>query len=299
MRRREILSGLNQALNAIDASGVHNQLEAILTAPDSEKINVEKLTQLLESFKQYSIEADKFNEAARLANEVLSLHRLSDPMNWQRVLGPRRLSTIHSLFSIVNFAKTYVPKLVKLLEFDYPSSRVREGIKANEFKVLTVNLYEGDNVLSSPIRLANILESINHFYTACALNSGMSPSTLSVVACDSGSDKSFDFLGLASVMDCVERLIKTIFERVFFFREYQFDERLDLVAKALPIMEQIKRMEEHKEIAPEMAEILRRNIFDGTNKFIQSGATINSMEDKSEYDARTLLSPVPDVWTHL
>lgn len=41
-----------------------------------------------------------------------------------------------------------------------------------------------------------------------------------------------------------------------------------------------------------MAKILKRHIFDGSNKFLQSGATIPKIEDLSEYNPRKLLSPV-------
>lgn len=293
MRRKEILSGVRQVIEAIDKSEIFNILKKIVETPETEKSSMAASLQALEAFRTYTIEADKFNDAAKIVNNLMGLELLTAVTTWQRMAASRRSGFTYKLFETVSFAKDYLPRVVKLLQQEpFEDGKANTATRFKGMKVLTVNIFEPENVISSPVRLANVLESIDHFYTACAMMNGVSPSTLSVIACDSGSDKSFDFLGIASVMDCVERLIRTIFDRVFFYREFQFEERLDLVAKALPIVQQIKKMEEHKEIDPEMAHILRRNVLDGTNKFLQSGATINAIEDKSEYNSRALLSPI-------
>ena len=58
-----------------------------------------------------------------------------------------------------------------------------------------------------------------------------------VIACDSGSDKSFDFLGVATVIECVKELILSLWNRVIYFSEYRMSERIKLVAEALPVIE--------------------------------------------------------------
>lgn len=45
-------------------------------------------------------------------------------------------------------------------------------------------------------------------------------------------------------------------------------------------------------INPELAQILSRHVFEGTNKFLVSGATIPHIEDTSNYNPKALLSPV-------
>lgn len=295
MRRQEILDGVNQVLSALTQSEIRDSLQAKLRGGEDAKEQIEVNAKLLDSLRLYNMYAQTFNPAAKEVSRILRLNSLENARLWVGLTATRQ-ATAFKLFQDVTFAIEQLPKIIKLLKQEL-IRRIEESeddvtSKYKGMRVLTINVFEAINVFSSPARLANVLESIDLFYTACALLNGESPSTLSVIACDSGSDKSFDFLGIAKLMDCVERLIGTIFERVFFFREHQFEERLDLVTKALPIIQQINKMEEHKELAPEMAEVLRRNIFDGTNKFIQSGATIPKIEDKSQYDARSLLSPV-------
>lgn len=249
--------------------------------------------QVLEALKVYSILAHNFSPATKQLVEIFGLRSLEDTNKW--LIYTESAPAALRMRSNITFAITYLPSIILMVEPESLSLLNRETEEGSAYKnmrVLSVTVFEPKNLFSSPVRLANVLESINHFYTACALMENESPSTLSVVGCDSGSDKSFDFLGLAKVMECVERLIETIWDRAFFFRERQFEERLELVAKSLPVIEHIDTMEKQKQIDPEMAEILRRNIFDGSNKFLQSGATIPKIEDTSEYNPRSLLSPV-------
>ena len=114
-----------------------------------------------------------------------------------------------------------------------------------------------------------------------------------LLACDSGSDKSFDFLGLAKLVEMVKEIILSLWDRVVFFREKQMGERIDLIAKSLPVIERIVEMEKLNHLAPEQAEILRRNIVSGVEKFIQAGAIIPEVESHSRYNPRQLMAPEP------
>jgi hypothetical protein len=248
---------------------------------------------ILAALKDYAIRAHLFEPATRHLAKIFDLEPLERAEQWLMFLDASPPAAL--MRNRIRFALEFLPAVVEMLEPELLRRLKQESEAASPYRgmrVLSVTVFEPEKLLSSPLRLANVLESINHFYTACALMENESPSTLSVVACDSGSDKSFDFLGIAKVMDCIERLIGTIWDRAFFFRERQFEERLELVAKSLPIIEHIGSMLEQKQVDPAMAELLKRNIFDGSNKFLQSGATIPKIEDTSQYNPRLLLSPV-------
>jgi len=198
---------------------------------------------------------------------------------------------------VLHFAEHFLPKISQLIEQTTANKVIEaikeENIRYKNFSVLSVTVFEQSDRFSSPMRLVNVLESVSLFYEACSLMGDDSPDTLSVIACDSGSDKSFDFLGIAKVMECVTKLIESLWDRVVFYREHQFEERLDLITKSLPIIVEINKLEADNLIEPERAEILKRNIFEGARKFIQSGASIPQIESKSHHDARSLMSPMP------
>lgn len=292
MRRVDITEGIHSVYKALDSSNLKLILETMVSFPKTDKTLI---SDFLHGVKRYLIEAQTFNAAAREVANILGVDLLESPTIWSNVSIEGK-SNIYELYSNVRFAMDYLPKLALLIEQgslqDIEQKIVNGASKYKDMQILTINIYEAENTFSSPTRIVNTIESVNHFYYACAMLENKSPSTISIVACDSGSDKSFDFLGLAQVMECVERILGQIWDRVFFFREHQFEERLDLVAKSLPIIAQIAKMKEHNEIEPEMAKQLEQNIFEGTNKFIQSGATTKKIENTSHYSPRALLTPV-------
>ncbi|MHC4331729.1 MAG: hypothetical protein ACYSWW_26805, partial [Planctomycetota bacterium] len=102
--------------------------------------------------------------------------------------------------SSIRFAQDHLPKVVSLLarQSDRISQPKKKGAEAKEngLSQLSVTVIE-EVQHSSPERLVLALQSINGLYRACAQLMGESEGDLCVVACDSGSDKSFDFLGVA------------------------------------------------------------------------------------------------------
>ncbi|HZH92095.1 MAG TPA: hypothetical protein VEX70_15930 [Pyrinomonadaceae bacterium] len=295
MRRTDIVAGVREVVFAL----THSQISVILTLlyeRSGSQIPTSYLPDLFQALKTYAIAAQQYSPAAKQVAEAFELTSLEEPSTWASLLEGGESGDLYTLHRTVGFAQEYVPKLLPLIEHGAShdiEEKIESGVpKYQDMRVLTINIYEDENTFSSPLRIVNAIESVNHFYYACAMLDGKSPTTISVVGCDSGSDKSFDFLGLAQVMECVERILGQIWERVFFFREHQLDKRLDLVAKALPIVAQITKMKEHNEIDPELAELIEQNILNGTNKFIQSGATTKKIEDTSHYSPRALLTPV-------
>src|ERR1044072_4813893 len=297
MRRSEIIEGIRAVETALKQSGLIEILQSIMEEMPGKQAEGGKV-KLVAALQKYLISARGYNVAAKKVAKDLQLTVLEEPDIWKRLIAEdsKGANIIYGIYRTVTFAQTNVPKLIPLLE----QESVREfeqgvegsGTKYKGMRVLTITLYEDNNAISSPARIVNAIESINHFYYACAMMNNESPTTISVVACDSGSDKSFDFLGLAKVMECVERILEHVWERVSFFTEPQRAESLDLVAKSLPIIKQISQMKEQNEIDPELARLLNNNIIDGVNKFVQSGASTPKIENASNYNPRALLSPV-------
>lgn len=293
MRRSEIIEGIQQVINAIDESNILESFQGIL-ASNEKKSDVTRTA--MQSIRNYFIKAQNFNSSARHIVSILDLEILENSNFWVLLAGANAAPSAHKIYQTVLFAKEYLPKIIQLLNREYSNTVTgnTEPIISNgkEMKVLSVTIFESNNRFSSPQRLVNVLESVNTFYTVCAYIHEESPDTLSVVGCDSGSDKSFDFLGVAKVIECVTQLIENLWDRVIYYREKQLDVRLDLINKSLPIYEKLSELETGKKIEPELAERLRRNIFDGVNKFVESGASIPEIDARSTYSSRSLLSPV-------
>ena len=82
-----------------------------------------------------------------------------------------------------------------------------------------------------------------------------------------------------------------MWDRVVFFRELQVQQRIRLVAEALPILERVSETERDQKIGPEQAAILRGQITTGVAKIASSGAVIPEMEATAHHEPRRLLAP--------
>ena len=178
------------------------------------------------------------------------------------------------------------------INYSHESSQEEIAVSTDESRqILTVILPENHREISSPERLIKALDSIQLFYNVFAKLEDVDSSELSIAAIDSGSDKSFDFLGAAQLMSSVKELIIELWDRIVFYRERKLHEKLDLVAKSLPILERINALEKEDKMGKEQCELLRRAIIDGANKFISSGAIIPEFQKNNYHNPRELMAP--------
>jgi hypothetical protein len=137
------------------------------------------------------------------------------------------------------------------------------------------------------------LKSIVLIYKAACKLHNEEENTLALRSCDSGSDKSFDFTGLPQIIEQVKNIIFGIVDRVMFFREMKYSERVKRVSESLPILDQIAQMVDAKKLSPEQGELLRRDFVNGATKFLETGSLIPEIKDSSRYEPQTLLQPSP------
>jgi hypothetical protein len=56
----------------------------------------------------------------------------------------------------------------------------------------------------------------------------------------------------------IKGIILSLWDRIIYFREQQFFQRLEFIAKSLPIIDHIGELGKSKKLGPEEAELLRR-----------------------------------------
>lgn len=227
--------------------------------------------------------------------EIFGLRTLVDPDWWSKAFlrsdGEGRESPSPSraraeMVGKLNFAVRYLPKITQMLE-----SQADKTI-APESRIKLV-LPESEDQLSSPARIVAAIDGISLMYAAVCRMHNEQENTLALRSCDSGSDKSFDFTGLPQVIEQVKSVIFGIVDRVIFFREAKFSERVKLVAQSLPVLDQISQLAEAKKISPEQAELLRRDLINGATKFLETGSRIPETSNSLRYDPASLLQPSP------
>lgn len=111
------------------------------------------------------------------------------------------------------------------------------------------------------------------------------------LACDSGSDKSFDILGAAQSIASLKETIIFIWNSIVFHRHSQARAKLDVLAQSLPLLAQISDLEQTGKVAPELAEQLRRKAVSACGKFVDAGAIIPELDREAAHSPRQLMAP--------
>lgn len=294
MLRSEIAAGTATVLKAIEESGL---ALAVRSTFEREKKS-HNTEELLASFSRYMQLYQSFGAVERSIIGILGLEVLHNMKFWAFILSaddPRGHGEALMVYQKVQFAQEHLPKLLALLHRDTDEPVVKKTDKKRDREphaVLTAVVIE-DKRLSSPLRLVNLLESIDGLYSACAVTMGEAGGDLAVVSCDSGSDKSFDFLGAAKVVECVKDVILSFWNKVVYFREDKTGKQLEVIANSLPILERIAELRDKGKLEPERAEILKRQVVASITKFAAAGVTIPEIAEFTVFNPRQLMMPEP------
>jgi hypothetical protein len=293
LKREAIRRSIRKIIQDITQSGyiemVDKMIENRRTSPEGSKEHFN-----LGPFQYFSIAYSGYNDDERKIISALALDAIHDLKYWNSL--STETDPVHSAYALrssLKFAVDNLPGLLKIFEQDHIRSDdigQPQGLP-HDRAVLTINLSEDSGRSSSPTRLIFALESVQKIYDSICELDHLSPETLVVLSCDSGSDKSFDFLGLASAILRLKDVITAIWDRIVFYRQLQMDASLSLIATSLPIVKEVEALAADGTIQREQAELLKRRLVEGCTKFIEAGVTTPEMEADSAHSPRQLMRP--------
>ncbi len=294
MLKSEIVRGLSQFLEAVETSKILPTVEQVyrdITRQAGETRTVE----VLESYQKFLLAYNtQLNDAARHLMKTLDVAEFADSEWWSVLImasgGAKQISDASSvvgrpLFRL-RFLVDYMPHVVDLMKLGPDAVAPMESAGT-----LVVLLTEDEGKHSSPARAIASMESVMTLYEAFAELDKKPTSDLVLASCDTGGDKVFEYSGRPDLIDSVRKLLLDIWKNAIYFRERKFSERLDLISKALPVLEEISGLEASGKFEKERAELLRRKILAGAAKFIESGSSIPEMSGLSLYIPRQVLAP--------
>jgi hypothetical protein len=282
MRRAEIIEGASQIYEAIEG----NELREVFFESLRTQATPQTHERLLSVYRNYSLVAQNFTSASKEMLQILELEFLEEASFWAAMMNaggtdaaPLRIrKTLSTMASAVEF----LPQLSRLIESD--SSKIRASITSNgssEHAVISILLVEPDEQPSSPLKLITLLNSVQLLYESCAMILDEPSQDLSVIACDSGNDKSFDFLGNAEVIKSLKEIVYSTRDRLTFQDNGQENVLEDSFVKSLPIMTRIQHLEESGALTSEKAKRLQNKLGDGLNEFASSGGMLLELEQST------------------
>ena len=248
-------------------------------------------------FQKYSVATATYGEAERALAKILGLEPLFSPETWQRLASSPDPSVIFEMARQIHFAKADLPKVINLFKQENVGAAREDGDKLPRQlqgkTTITFILPEEEHEYSSPARLIAALEAITNLYGVFCILENQSESELIVLACDSGSDKSFDFLGVAKLMEEIRTLVIAIWDRRVFYRHMHASQCIGLIAESLPVIERIEALKQSRALEPEQAELLKRKTLLGATQFLKSGIYIDEMASEGRQSPRQLMRPEP------
>lgn len=298
MRKADLINGVEQVSRALAESGLERPLvEVARLGYRDAPVPGELLTRLLGALRDYGLLASRYTRPARMLAQELGLAPLEQADTWSLLIAAQdRAQQAFAFAERVRFATQYLPRVSGLLSVagipSVDAARRGEGGPGGA-EVMTVQVIESPRRFSTPTRLATLFEAMDALYGACAVLEGAEPGGLSVIACDSGSDKTFELMGAAPVIAALRALLLSVWDRVVFYRELPAAQRYRHAAESLPVLDRIRERVAQGQMAPEQAELLRRRVVEGTGRFLVSGATIPELQERAYANPRTLMAPAP------
>lgn len=292
MRRIDIINSVINIKKAFEESKV---LDIIFKNSEKQEPVVS-----MEAYQKFLRHYDKFGDTEKKILDIFGMSGFESSSLWAKIItGDTKdnRDIVRPFFRGGTYIEEYLTKIVELLKQDnleyihdkFDSTITNTSIENKE--ILSVVLPEASKTASHPERLIMTLQSVEQFYKSMAIILGNDQNDISVIAIDSGSDKSFDFLGAAQVVTAVKELIIELWDRVVFYKEKKLQERIELISKSLPIIERIKSMEDSGALGKEQCELLKRDILSGTKKFLSAGALLPEFSYHSVQEPRKLMTP--------
>lgn len=298
MRRTVLTDACQHVLEALQSSGMSELFIHVrqLGPEDMKQFFIDAFN----THATYRVATARFGEAERKVAKILGLEKLEDHQWWAQAIeqsAERGARDIFLMAENISFAERQLPKLIGLIApEDVPKEFYEKDPKKrlkNEVSGITIILIEEKEQRSTPGRIIQALDSVHRLYEACAELENLPTDDLAVVACDSGSDKSFDLIGLSKPIEGVRKIVLDIWDRVVFYRETQGSHRIQNVAESLPVLDKISRLHENSSLSAEEAEILRRKVMEAATQFQEAGAVIPELYDSKTHEPRQLMAPEP------
>lgn len=303
MLRSSIIQGCHNVLHALTESGFADMASS--KDPQSGETLKENVGNLIEASMKYRVFSSNFGEGEKDISKIMSLDHLGDHQ-WLATMVGELSEGMPIGFSDmrynVNFSTRHIPKFINLLEPKDITAEFYEKDRnkrlEKEYSGITIILIEEEGQSSSIKRLILALYSVESLYEVCSKVEKQPNSNLTMVACDSGSDKSFSFTGFSAAVERLKDTIILIWERAVFYKEMQGSHRIKNIAESLPILKEISEMHENDNLSAEEAEILKRQTINSVTQFLEAGIITPEISEMTSFNPRQLLAPEPKLLTH-
>lgn len=298
MRRDVLRNAALRVANDLTESGIDRMMRSGVdnmrsrVSKDMEKNNWASL----HSISTYLTRTSFYHKPELELISILGMTDFTDADFWQKAFSDLDPEFIWETNRKIEFTIQYLPKIVKLLDREFIDAPQNDLENRSNLLVQRVILVDEGDSLSSPDRVIELLLSIKQIYSVIAEINNLPAENLSIIGLDSGSEKSFDFLGIARLMHELRETLTSAYNLIAFHRQNVTLKNIQVAGETLAIVERISEMEKNKTISGEESKRLRHTLFTGIEKFIGTGAYTPEMEKPLE-SPQIVMRPQPRLLT--
>ncbi len=284
MLREELIECAQELLEALDHSQIITALRLSLRGRGSEKLSSAKLIQC---FQNYQLKRVEFGTAAKKLEQKLKLDRLVEPEFIATTITGDASIEIFDATRSTDFARQVLPYVVEILE--QRDDHLEFERPLGEYETWPVRLPEPNSQISSTQRLVDFLMSVGTIYRACCRIRGLPDQPLRVLACDAGSDKSFNFIGMRVAGQDMRGLLKEFWERARLLRANSYRDRIELGASTITLIERLSAKNGHRLGDDSHLAELQGSLNDGIRQFIAVGAVAAEIDSLALRDLQVAI----------
>ena len=297
MRRDVLFAAIYRIRTDLQSSGIAEMFDLMPERIRTGGNSPDKNWPAFSVFQRFSVATSTYGEAEIALLKILDLFDLTLAEYWQRLSIDPEPPAILGMRRNVIWAIRDLPKVLDMIKQDYVED-VKHKPEALPpalvgRQMLTIVIIEEPSQFSSSHRIISALTSVTALYEVVAALEGVLEADLIVLACDSGSDKSFDLLGIAKLVEELRKTILAIWDRCVFHRHTARQQSLQLLAQSLPIIERLDEMKNSGALGAEEAEILKRKAIEATGQFVSAGVITEDMAREGNHYPRMVMRPEP------
>lgn len=297
MRREVIQQGVRRIVSDLSESGIVGMLEQGLerfrerAGKERDEIDWLSLPVLADFFTRSST----YGEVEIKILDILEISDLTNPSFWSPHMTRLDPSFVFGMSQKIQFAISNLPKILSLMDREFDAGNTKNK-KSDDVVIQTVILSDEVGALSSPQRLVELLQSFQQIYDVVSEVYGLKDSDLAIVAIDSGSEKSFDFLGIAQLMKEIRETLQSVYNMVAFHKQNITIKNLQVAGESIAVVAEINKLENSGAMSAEEANRLRHSMFAALERFAGTGAYIPEMSVSVQSPALTM-RPLPRLLT--
>ena len=296
MRREVLQVAVERIVDDLQTSGIADMLQEGVTNYNGGRPKENQQDWIsLECITEYINAVRSYNKVESEILSILSIDELSYTAFWQSSMREFEPQKFFPLGSRVRQVLSFLPRIMHLLDREYDHKENRP-VDDNGVSVQTVVLSDEGESLSSPDRLIELLRSIQEIYSVLASIDGVPSESLAVVGMDSGSEKSFDFLGVARLMHELRETLQSAYNMIAFHKQNVTMKNLQVAGESLAVIAKIGKLQQSQVISEEEAARLKYSLYAGVERFTCTGAYIPEMNAVQPLPA-LVMKPQPRLLT--